>query len=102
MIVLFSPGSGVSSRVLSKVNTMPAEISPTNKSGSSPDQFKLERSKTERQRHLRPEDAAQIFDEKIPVKEKVYLIKELSFYFMSLYYPILKIFQIIFPFLQFF
>ncbi|KAF7845521.1 sterol 3-beta-glucosyltransferase UGT80A2 isoform X1 [Senna tora] len=70
--------SGVSSRVLSKVNTLPEEISHVDKSESSSGQFKLERSRTERQRHLRPEDAAQIFDDKIPVKEKLKLLNRIA------------------------
>lgn len=52
------------------MSTLP-ELSHTDNLESSSSQFKLEKSKTERQRHLWPEDAAQIFDDKIPVQEKV-------------------------------
>jgi sterol 3beta-glucosyltransferase len=54
------------------VTTLPVDITHGDKSESSPSKFKLERSKTERQRHLRPEDAAQIFNDKLPVQEKVH------------------------------
>lgn len=67
----FSPYPGILGKGLSKVTTLPADISQ-DKSESSSSKFKMERSKTERQRHLSPEDAAQIFDDKIPIQEKVY------------------------------
>jgi len=51
---------------------MPIDISHGDKLESSSSKFRIERSKTERIRHLSPEDAAQIFDNKIPVQEKVY------------------------------
>lgn len=72
--LVLSPYSGLPGKVLPKVTTLPVDISHGDKleSSSSSSKFKLERSKTERQRHLRPEDAAQIFDDKIPVQEKVY------------------------------
>lgn len=54
------------------MTTLPADISHGDKSESSSSKFKMERSKTERQRQLSPEDAAQIFDDKIPIQEKVY------------------------------
>lgn len=53
------------------MTTLPVDISHGDNLESISSKFKLERSKTERQRHLRPEDAAQIFDDKIPVQEKV-------------------------------
>ena len=53
------------------MTTLPVNISHGDKLESSSSKVKLERSKTERQRHLRPEDAAQIFDNKVPVQEKV-------------------------------
>lgn len=74
MEVLFSIYSGISSKSLSKMNTLPAETSHADRLDSSSDQVKLERAKTERQRYLQPEEAAQIFDNKIPVKEKVFYV----------------------------
>ncbi|KAG4936170.1 hypothetical protein JHK85_051089 [Glycine max] len=62
---------------LSKVTTLPADISQ-DKSESSSSKFKMERSKTERQRHLSPEDAAQIFDDKIPIQEKLKLLNRIA------------------------
>ncbi|RZC19718.1 Sterol 3-beta-glucosyltransferase UGT80A2 isoform B [Glycine soja] len=66
------PGKG-----LSKVTTLPADISQ-DKSESSSSKFKMERSKTERQRHLSPEDAAQIFDDKVPIQEKLKLLNRIA------------------------
>ncbi|KAI4354434.1 hypothetical protein L6164_003295 [Bauhinia variegata] len=70
--------SGISGKELSKVNTLPIEISHVDKLESGSSHFKLERSKTERQRHLWPEDAAQIFDDKIPVQEKLKLLNRIA------------------------
>jgi len=72
MLFVFSPYSDIPGKVLSKVTTMPVDISHGDKLESSSSKFRMERSKTERLRHLSPEDAAQIFDDKIPVQEKVY------------------------------
>jgi len=55
---------GIPRKGLRKATTLPVD-----KLESSPS--KLERSKSDRQRHLRPEDAAQIFNDKISVQEKV-------------------------------
>ncbi|KAL1330709.1 hypothetical protein AAHE18_12G129400 [Arachis hypogaea] len=68
----------VAGKGLSKVTTLPINISHEDKSESSSSKFKLERSKTERQRHLRPEDAAQIFDNKVPVQEKLKLLNRIA------------------------
>ncbi|XP_028773067.1 sterol 3-beta-glucosyltransferase UGT80A2 [Neltuma alba] len=73
-----SSSSGISGRGLCKVSTLPIGISHTDKLESNSSQSKLERSKTERQRHLRPEDAAQIFDDKIPVQEKLKLLNRIA------------------------
>lgn len=74
MLIFLNPG--ISGRGVHKVNTLPIEISDIEKyeSTSGSDQFKLERSKTEsRHRHysFRSEEAAQIFDDKISVHQKV-------------------------------
>lgn len=55
---------------------MPAEVSNSDKlefKGQGQGQIKLERSKTERQRpnNIRAEEAAQIFDAKVSVQQKV-------------------------------
>ncbi|CAK8575045.1 unnamed protein product [Lathyrus sativus] len=73
-----SSTSGIPSRGLPKVTTLPVDISHGDKLESSPSNFKLERSKTERQRHLRPEEAAQIFDDKCPVQEKLRLLNRIA------------------------
>lgn len=59
--------SGAGSKNLSEVNTIPVEKL------ESVGQIKLARSKTERQRHnnILAEEAAQIFDDKISVEQKV-------------------------------
>ncbi|KAL2957286.1 hypothetical protein AAZX31_18G137400 [Glycine max] len=72
-----SSASGILGKGLSKVTTLPADISQ-DKSESSSSKFKMERSKTERQRHLSPEDAAQIFDDKIPIQEKLKLLNRIA------------------------
>ncbi|WJX49279.1 sterol 3beta-glucosyltransferase [Trifolium repens] len=69
---------GIPSRGLPKVTTLPVDITHGDKSESSPSKFKLERSKTERQRHLRPEDAAQIFNDKLPVQEKLRILNRIA------------------------
>lgn len=66
--------SGVASKNVSEVNTLPAGVSNIFKLESKGQgQIKLERSKTEKQRHnnIRAEEAAQIFDAKVPVQQKV-------------------------------
>jgi len=62
---------GIPIKELRKATTLPVDISHGDKLESSSSKFKLERSKSDRQRHLRPEDAAQIFNDKISVQEKV-------------------------------
>ncbi|CAL0324427.1 unnamed protein product [Lupinus luteus] len=73
-----SSSSGVPSKGLSKVTTLPADISHEDKLESSSNTFKWERSKTERHRHVRPEDAAQIFDDKVSVEEKLRLLNRIA------------------------
>ncbi|KAE9611086.1 putative sterol 3-beta-glucosyltransferase [Lupinus albus] len=73
-----SSSSGVPSKGLSKVTTLPADISHGDKLESSSNTFKWERSKTEKHRHVRPEDAAQIFDDKVPVQEKIRLLNRIA------------------------
>ncbi|KAK7389420.1 hypothetical protein VNO78_24449 [Psophocarpus tetragonolobus] len=67
------PGKG-----LSKVTTLPANISCGDRLESSSSEFKMKRSKTERHRHLSPEDAAQIFDDKIPIQDKLKLLNRIA------------------------
>lgn len=60
------------SRNFPRVNTLPSEILSSDKFIPPSSQFKLERSKTERRHNnILAEEAAQIFDDKIPIKEKV-------------------------------
>ncbi|KEH29080.1 UDP-glucose:sterol 3-O-glucosyltransferase [Medicago truncatula] len=73
-----SSKSGIPRKGLHKATTMPVDISHGDKLESSPSKFKLERSKSDRQRHLRPEDAAQIFNDKIPVQEKLRLLNKIA------------------------
>ncbi|KAG7987699.1 hypothetical protein I3843_03G147400 [Carya illinoinensis] len=78
-----SPGfiSGVASKNVSEVNTLPAGVSNIHKLESKGQgQIKLERSKTERQRHnnICAEEAAQIFDAKVPVKQKIKLLNRMA------------------------
>lgn len=63
------------SRNVSEVDTYPFEISNVDKLETS-GPIKLERSKTERQRHnnIYVEEAAQIFDDKISDQQKVNFI----------------------------
>lgn len=60
-------------RNLPRANTLPLEKATIDKSDASSSQSNLERSKTERRRHnfLQADEAAQIFDDKIPDRKKV-------------------------------
>ncbi|KAI9072091.1 hypothetical protein K1719_045948 [Acacia pycnantha] len=60
------------------MNTLPAERSLADKLGSNSDHVKFERSKSVKQRQLQPKDAAQIFDDKIPVKKKLKLLNRIA------------------------
>ncbi|XP_041003002.1 sterol 3-beta-glucosyltransferase UGT80A2-like isoform X2 [Juglans microcarpa x Juglans regia] len=76
-----SSSPGVASKNVSEVNTLPAGVSHIDKLESKGQgQIKLERSKTERQRHnnIRAEEAAQIFDAKVPVQQKLKLLKRMA------------------------
>ncbi|PON65345.1 UDP-glucuronosyl/UDP-glucosyltransferase [Trema orientale] len=71
---------GISGRSVVKPNTLPLEISNLDKSESNSGRLKLERAKTERHRHnnIRSEDAAQIFDDKISVQQKLKLLNRIA------------------------
>lgn len=75
-----SNSSGNASRSFPRVNTLPVEFLNSEKFMPPSSQLKLERSKTEKQRHhnIRAEDAAQIFDDKLPIKEKLSLLKRIA------------------------
>ncbi|KAG6661119.1 sterol 3-beta-glucosyltransferase UGT80A2-like isoform X2 [Carya illinoinensis] len=76
-----SSSPGVASKNVSEVNTLPAGVSNIHKLESKGQgQIKLERSKTERQRHnnICAEEAAQIFDAKVPVKQKIKLLNRMA------------------------
>lgn len=64
--------SGTHGTEILKANTKPSEISSPDKSKPPSGNPKLGRSKTERQKHnICAEEAAKIFDNKIPVQKKV-------------------------------
>lgn len=68
----FSLNLGISGKTLLKVNTMPTQTSNIDQLESDSSQHKLERSKTEVHKHkFLAEEAAKIFDDKIPVHRKV-------------------------------
>ncbi|XP_031405285.1 sterol 3-beta-glucosyltransferase UGT80A2 [Punica granatum] len=71
---------GISERQISKVNTLPVDVFETDKSESTSSQDKLERSKTERQKHhnILAEEAARIFDNNIPVQQKLKLLNRIA------------------------
>jgi len=65
--------SGFSHRIKSKVNTLPLGRSNSEREESTSNQVRLERAKTEKPTapNLLAKEAAQIFDDKIPVQQKV-------------------------------
>ncbi|KAM4077605.1 hypothetical protein ACJW30_12G151300 [Castanea mollissima] len=71
--------SGAASQNHSEVNTLPVEILNVDKLESA-GPIKLERSKTERQRHhnILAEEAAQIFDDSISVQQKLKLLNRIA------------------------
>ncbi|KAL5562065.1 hypothetical protein UlMin_031812 [Ulmus minor] len=72
---------GISGMSFQKTKTLPAEIANNlDKFESTSGLLKLERSKTERQRHpnIRAEEAAQIFDDKISVEQKLKLLTRIT------------------------
>ncbi|KAK9281325.1 hypothetical protein L1049_004224 [Liquidambar formosana] len=75
-----SSSSGTAGRNLPRPSTVPVEILDSGKLESTSSQFKLERSKTERHRHqnVLSQDAAQIFDDKIPVQQKLKLLNRIA------------------------
>ncbi|GAB4830193.1 hypothetical protein Ancab_019835 [Ancistrocladus abbreviatus] len=72
-------GSGAG-RSIPRVNTLPHEKSNSDKSDSKTSPVRLERAKTERQRHknILASEAAQIFDKKIPVQQKLKLLNRIA------------------------
>ncbi|CAI9107474.1 OLC1v1006836C3 [Oldenlandia corymbosa var. corymbosa] len=81
-LAAFSNGRGDSSAggSFSRANTLPPEILNLEKSEPPVNNIRLERSKTERQRHrnILSEEAAQIFDDKIPVQQKLKLLNRIA------------------------
>ncbi|KAL4030322.1 hypothetical protein IC575_008558 [Cucumis melo] len=71
---------GISGKTLLKVNTMPIQTSNIDQLESDSSQHKLERSKTEVHKHNKflPEEAAKIFDDKIPVHRKLKLLNRIA------------------------
>lgn len=61
------------SRSFTRVNTLPPELLTSDKCMPPSADFNLERSKTERRpNNILAEEAAQIYDDKISIKDKVY------------------------------
>ncbi|CAK9323609.1 unnamed protein product [Citrullus colocynthis] len=70
---------GISGKTLLKVNTMPTQTSNIDQLESDSSQHKLERSKTEVHKHkFLAEEAAKIFDDKIPVHRKLKLLNRIA------------------------
>ncbi|KAK1555311.1 hypothetical protein Q3G72_024758 [Acer saccharum] len=69
-----------SGRSISKVNTLPVEVSSSDKLEPTSSQLKLERAKTEshRLRNILAEEAAQIYDNKISVEQKIKLLNRIA------------------------
>lgn len=72
--------SGIAGRSAPKVNRSRLEIPGTIKLEPTPSELKLERSKTETQRHhnILAEETAQIFDDKIPIQRKLQLLNRIA------------------------
>nr|GME18356.1 Sterol 3-beta-glucosyltransferase UGT80A2 [Ipomoea batatas] len=71
--------SGTHGTEILKANTKPSEISSPDKSKPPSGNPKLGRSKTERQKHnICAEEAAKIFDNKIPVQKKLQLLTRIA------------------------
>ncbi|KAL2508008.1 Sterol 3-beta-glucosyltransferase UGT80A2 [Forsythia ovata] len=76
-----SDSSGSADASISRINTMPPEILNSEMLERPSREVKLERSKTERQRqnnNILAEEAAQIFDDKISVQQKLKLLKRIA------------------------
>ncbi|XP_022887982.1 sterol 3-beta-glucosyltransferase UGT80A2-like isoform X2 [Olea europaea var. sylvestris] len=77
-----SDSSGSAEAIISRINTMLPEILNSEKLERPSSEVKLERLKTEWQRHnnnnILAEEAAQIFDDKISVQQKLKLLKRIA------------------------
>lgn len=75
-----SSSSGTDGKILPRTNTLPVVIVDNEKLGSTPSLLKLERSKTEshRPRNILAQEAAQIFDDKISVQQKLKLLNRIA------------------------
>lgn len=75
-----SSSSGTDGKILPRTNTLPVVIADTEKLGSTPSLLKLERSRTEshRPRNILAQEAAQIFDDKISVQQKLKLLNRIA------------------------
>ncbi|XP_057483961.1 sterol 3-beta-glucosyltransferase UGT80A2-like [Actinidia eriantha] len=72
--------SGTAGRSFPRVSTLPVERTSCDTLEPPPDQLKLEKSKTERLRNntILAEEAAQIFDDSIPVQQKLKLLNRIA------------------------
>ncbi|KAL6968070.1 sterol 3beta-glucosyltransferase [Sarracenia purpurea var. burkii] len=75
-----SNSSGTAGRNFPRIKTLPVEILSSDISVPPSSQLKIERSKTERHRNnnILAEEAAQIFDDKIPVQQKLKLLNRIA------------------------
>ncbi|KAL2486119.1 Sterol 3-beta-glucosyltransferase UGT80A2 [Abeliophyllum distichum] len=76
-----SDSSGNADASIFRINTVPPEILNSEMLERPSREVKLERSRTERQRHnnnILAEEAAQIFDDKISVQQKLKLLKRIA------------------------
>ncbi|PHT44411.1 Sterol 3-beta-glucosyltransferase UGT80A2 [Capsicum baccatum] len=78
--VVIDDASGTPPMELTRVNTVPQEISSSDKPQSPSDHLKLGRSKTETPRHSSgfAQEAAKIFDNKISEQQKLNLLKRIA------------------------
>ncbi|GFZ20158.1 UDP-Glycosyltransferase superfamily protein [Actinidia rufa] len=72
--------SGTADRSFPRVSTLPVERTSCDTLEPPPDQLKLQKSKTERPRNntILAEEAAQIFDDSIPVQQKLKLLNRIA------------------------
>ncbi|XP_039138503.1 LOW QUALITY PROTEIN: sterol 3-beta-glucosyltransferase UGT80A2-like [Dioscorea cayenensis subsp. rotundata] len=70
----------ISGGSLPRANTLPGGTRSDESSGTSTDEVNLERSRTERRRQNLPisDPTAQLFDDKIPVKEKIKMLNRIA------------------------
>ncbi|XP_052170428.1 sterol 3-beta-glucosyltransferase UGT80A2 isoform X2 [Diospyros lotus] len=76
-----SNGAGTAGKNVPRLSAMPVEVSSSNLAEPPSNRLKLERAKTEKQHrssNILAEEAAQIFDDKISVKQKLKLLNRIT------------------------